>query len=286
MTARSMPNGTGLEIIDPQFRMLGLCALKAAFEMPLSLREILLFGTSSYCILLQKLLTSALGGVSMVQTRFTDGPMTGQNFACLTSEAYFMLGSHREDDLQNFAVHTIKPTDVVYDIGAHVGYTALLFSALVGSRGHVFCFEPSPKNYARLCANLDANRKSNVTAINAAVSDRESMALLEEHGTTSTLISGSEKHSAPIANVQTLRLDDFIYRDGNRPMTFVKLDVEGHGGAVLEGMKCALESQHPTIVCEFHNRDEEERATRVLAACRYRLSSLGKRKYPFKVVAS
>ena len=284
MTSRMLRNGAGMEIIDPNFRTLGLLALKTVFKMPVPMRETLLFGRSSFCIPLQKLLVRALGGTFLVQTRFTDGPMKGQNFACLTSEAYFMLGSHRESDLQRLVHHTVKAGDIVYDIGGHVGYTALLFLALVGASGYVFAFEPSPANYARLCGNMDANRNPNATVINAAVSDHEGAAFLEERGTQSAIVSAPRAAGAT-SSVRTIRLDDFVYRDGNPRPTFVKLDVEGHAGPVLSGMTQVLESALPTIICELHDQDEEERVTQILIACRYRLSPVGRRKFPWLALA-
>jgi FkbM family methyltransferase len=286
VASRVLQNGAGMEIIDPEFRTLGLLVLKAAFKMPVLLRETLLFGRSRFCIPLQTVLAHTLGGKFTVQTRFTDGPMKGQNFSCLTSEAYFMLGSHRESDLQRLVLQTVKTGDIVYDIGGHVGYTALLFSALVGGKGYVFAFEPSPANYARLRGNMDANRVLNVTTVDGAASDQGGFALLEERGTQSSIASGQGAATVATSKVRTIRLDDFVYRDANPPPTFVKLDVEGHGGAVLEGMKQVLQSARPTILCELHDPGEENRATQILTSCGYRLLQVGRRKFPWRALAT
>ena len=285
MATRLLRNGAGMEIIDPEFRTVGLLALKAAFKTPVLMRETLLFGRSRFCIPLQTVLAHILGGKFTVQTRFTDGPMKGQNFSCLTSEAYFMLGSHRESDLQRLVLQTVKAGDIVYDIGGHVGYTALLFSALVGESGYVFAFEPSPANYARLRGNMDANRLRNVSTFDVAASDQEGIALLEERGTKSC-IKSPQAAATSASRVRTMRLDDFVYRDANPPPTFVKLDVEGHGGAVLEGMKQVLQSARPTILCEIHDKGEEDRTTQILTACGYHLMQVGRRKFPWRALAT
>ena len=242
MTSRVLQNGAGMDIIDPKFSTLGLLALKAAFKVPVAARETILFGKFRFCIPLQKLLVHTLGGKFPVQARFTEGPMKGRNFSCVSNEAYFMLGSHRESDLQHLVLQTVKAGDIVYDIGAHVGYTALLFSSLVGENGFVFAFEPSPANYVRLRGNMDDNRVPNVTTIDAAVSDHEGVAFLEERGTQSAIAAGQGAAGTATSKVRTMRLDDFVYRDGHPPPTVVKLDVEGHGGAVLEGMTQVLRS--------------------------------------------
>ena len=262
-----------MEIIDPNFRTFGLIALKTVFKIPAPIREALLFGRWKFCLPLQKLLVAALGGAYLVQTRFVDGPMCGQSFACWTSEKYFMLGSHVESDAQQLASNIIKLGDTVYDIGGHAGYMSLLFSVLVGEGGRVVTFEPSPVNYARVCANIDANRRSNVTVVNAAVSDHEGVAFLQEHGSMSALVSDGDENGGA-SKVRTIRLDDFVYGDDNPPPIFVKIDVEGRAGAVLEGMRQLLGSRRPTIICELHNPHEEEHVTQILTASNYRWSAL------------
>jgi FkbM family methyltransferase len=210
--------------------------------------------------------------------------MKDYTFFCRTSEKYFMLGNRFDVELQRLAVHHIKPGDVVYDVGAYAGYTTLLFSALVGGGGSVFAFEPSPLNHIRLRSNLDVNRKANVTLVNAAVSDHEGNALLEENGSMSSI--ASDAIGARVSKVTTLRLDDFVYRDGNPPPSFVKLDVEGFAGPIFEGMGRVLETRGPMILCELHDEQEEEHVRRILVRCNYRLSPLEpKRKFPWQMFA-
>ena len=44
----------------------------------------------------------------------------------------------------------IREGDVVFDLGANLGYFTLLFSDLVGRGGEVHAFEPVPPTFARL----------------------------------------------------------------------------------------------------------------------------------------
>src|SRR4029450_666424 len=46
---------------------------------------------------------------------------------------------------------------VVWDVGAHIGFHTLGFSAIVGPRGRVVAFEPNPSNRDRLQQNLERN---------------------------------------------------------------------------------------------------------------------------------
>ena len=38
----------------------------------------------------------------------------------------------------------IRPGDVVFDVGGHIGYVAMYFGSLVGPEGRVFTFEADP----------------------------------------------------------------------------------------------------------------------------------------------
>lgn len=279
-------NRAGMEIVAPDFRAPGRLALAVLFRIPPHLREVILFGSSRICVPLQKVMVRLLGGAHLVETRFTDGPMRGQSFVCWTSEKYFSLGSHYENEAQDLLADLVKPGDVVYDIGGHAGYMALLFSAMVGPTGRVFTFEPSPVNYARLERNVNDNRRTNLTVVKAAASDREGEALIEERGTESAILENSKEASAPLSRIRTIRLDNFAYGSGNPEPTFMKVDVEGYAGPVLEGMRSILENAHPKILCEIHNPHEEAHIRCVLTEYHYRMHQIGSEKrYPRRAIA-
>ncbi len=57
----------------------------------------------------------------------------------------------------------IGPDDVVVDIGANIGMTAILFSSLAHK---VIAFEPSPSTYRILSENLSKAKVTNVETMN------------------------------------------------------------------------------------------------------------------------
>ena len=65
----------------------------------------------------------------------------------------------------------LRHGDGFVDGGAHIGTYALLAASLVGSDGHVDCFEGAPTALARLCENIALNGFGNVTVHAAALSD-------------------------------------------------------------------------------------------------------------------
>ncbi len=61
---------------------------------------------------------------------------------------------------------------MVIDVGANVGYYALMAATRVGPSGRVIAYEPGPAPAARLRENVALNGLSNVTVVEAAVADR------------------------------------------------------------------------------------------------------------------
>ncbi|MCW3976795.1 MAG: FkbM family methyltransferase, partial [Candidatus Bathyarchaeota archaeon] len=69
-----------------------------------------------------------------------------------------------EPNCVNFLSRIIRDGDIIFDVGAWVGPYSLFFSKLVGSRGKVIAFEPSPKSFNVLVDHLNQNRALNVSA--------------------------------------------------------------------------------------------------------------------------
>lgn len=286
ITSLTFANGAGIEFPDGELRPVARLALTALFWIPPRLRESLLFGKSNLAPRLQKVLIRLLGGASLVQTKFTNGPMRGQLFVCWTSEKYFLLGPNFESGVQQLLLKIIQPGEVIYDIGGHAGYMSLLLASASGSAARIFTFEPSPINFARIRRNVEANGHTNITVINAAASDREGAALLDERGSQSAIVKAPSASAGEISRIRTMRLDDFAYRDGNPPPTFIKIDIEGHAGPALEGMRRIIESTRPRILCELHHGQEQAHFTRIVSAYRYRIQAIEREQgFPRQVLA-
>jgi hypothetical protein len=91
------------------------------------------------------------------------------------------LGGYEQEKQELFS-SIVKPGSiVVFDIGANVGFYSLLASVLTGPTGHLFAFEPLPRNLRFLRRHLQLNDLDNVTVIDAAVS-RENGEVRFENG--------------------------------------------------------------------------------------------------------
>src|ERR1700682_1610114 len=73
------------------------------------------------------------------------GSGQGLQFNVAGSHSAFILGNH-EPEVQKILATFLRPGRVYYDIGANVGFFAVIAARLVGPSGRVVCFEPLPAN--------------------------------------------------------------------------------------------------------------------------------------------
>ncbi len=138
------------------------------------------------------------------------------------------------------------PPKLAIDIGANVGhYTAELRRRTPDVEIHVF--EPAARNVEILKARFSGDTA--ITIVPSAVSNVAGEATLYSNAPGSPLASLTRRDLDHIGlpfdteeTVGVLRFEDY-WRDrlGSRPLDLVKLDVEGHELAALEGFEAAID---------------------------------------------
>ena len=145
----------------------------------------------------------------------------------------------------------LRPGDWAVDIGANVGHYTRRFSELVGPRGRVVAFEPVPVTFSLLSVNAQLFPNSNVTLINAALSDRLSVTGMSVPNFASGLTNYYEAQVSATGDgdfsVLTLPLDSLHVE---QRVALVKIDAEGHEAQVLAGMPELLRRHRPTLIVE------------------------------------
>ena len=166
----------------------------------------------------------------------------------------------REMDHKILLDKIAKPNFHVLDIGANIGYYALIERNIIGDKGKLLLIEPSPDNVKLLKKNLSLNKISNAMVIEGAVSnsdDKKNFHLSHEsnlntfhnYGSIKKHLSG-EKIEVDTYTVPTLLAStSFLER-----LDLIRMDVEGHEVCVIEGMLDQIESNDmaPTIIFETH----------------------------------
>jgi FkbM family methyltransferase len=136
---------------------------------------------------------------------------------------------------------------VVLDIGASVGYYTLLAARRVGQAGAVYAFEPHPASADLLRRNVHRAGLRNVTLVPKGVSDVPGHAVLFTSAglpETSSLHERAVPEAGGVVSVECVTIDDYL---STRHVDVVKVDVEGHEAAVLEGMRATL-AGNPEVI--------------------------------------
>lgn len=154
---------------------------------------------------------------------------------------------------------------IVFDVGANVGdYAAAVLERFDGVQLH--CFEPSHDAFARLTARL-ARHPASPVLHSFGLGAREEKAPLFADAPGSGLASVYERRlahvgiaSVPLDRfVQLRRLDDVAQELGIDYLHLLKIDVEGHELAVLEGAGDMLGKQIEAIQFEFGGANIDSR---------------------------
>ncbi len=151
----------------------------------------------------------------------------------------------------------VRSGDTVFDIGAHLGFYTLLLSALTGSEGRVFAFEPNPELMPSLKRTVHSLR--NVRLFEYALSDRdgEIELFIPEDASMASLADWTDGVVGMVHPVkcETKVLND-IFQAGTMPLpSFIKCDVEGAELSVFSGAGKLLDrGDAPVVLFELNRK--------------------------------
>jgi len=159
----------------------------------------------------------------------------------------FIIQQYRYDNI-------VEPKlgDIVFDIGAYVGDTALWFSKAVGPQGKVYAFEPEPGNFEKLKANLERNNVTNVIPLQLALSENEGEMQVASAGGSSIMTQARTGTSVKVTTI-----DKFVGANKLPRVDFIKMDVEGHELKVLEGAHETIQAFKPSLALSAYHRGDD-----------------------------
>lgn len=168
-----------------------------------------------------------------------------------------------EANLTNFFLRFIKEGDTFVDIGAHIGYYSNMCAHLVGPKGHIHSFEPTPRTYGSLVMNT--KKFANVKTNNAALLDKTSSITFTDYGPKYSAFNTFKKRSDSALSflkaeehqihVPAITLDSYAEENSVIP-AFIKIDAEGADYLVLKGMTELLTQTRPLVSIEVAGGDE------------------------------
>lgn len=173
----------------------------------------------------------------------------------------------RSDPLMGAFFRDASEADVFLDIGANFGVWTIPAAAGAPRLGHVIAIEPAPGPYWCLLKNLRLNNCADrCTPVAVAAGDHVGTTVFRidtlDPGTgTSHVWSGDSAVHEPTGAlwspepidivVPLFTVDALIAAVGSPRPTMVKIDVEGHEGAVLSGMQHTIRDVRRLFV-EIH----------------------------------
>lgn len=175
-----------------------------------------------------------------------------------------------EYEKQKEFVKLVKGGDIVFDIGANVGFYTLLASALVGDAGHVYAFEPLPRNIGLLQRHVAVNGLTNVTIVEGAVSNREGTARFD----ASVLPEMAHLSDSGGIPVKVFTLDSLAGAGVVGAPTLLKIDVEGAEADVIRGGRSVLQQHHPIILLATHGPEVHAECLELLRSLEYEAQPL------------
>jgi FkbM family methyltransferase len=192
----------------------------------------------------------AVGGLH--QLIVLGGPLRGMYVSTpALTRLSFSFGTYQRDVFDVMRRH-VRPGMTSYDVGAHMGYFALVLAKLVGPGGRVLAFEPDPRNLGALRNNLLTNGITNVIVTAAAVADVSSEVSFATfpYSSVNHIADSRTPADARRITVTATTLDSFVYEEHNPAPNFIKIDVEGAEARVLSGATRVLHEASPVVIAE------------------------------------
>lgn len=209
---------------------------------------------------------------SIVCLKIRHGPLKGRKWIISTGRN-FLLGRYEAQKTETI-VKLVQPGDIIYDIGAHVGYYSLIMAQRAEIEGHVYAFEPRPLNLDFLKKHIHINNFPNISVLPFCVGDTQGNVKFNARvGTGRGYISKNGNLSAEMISI------DHAVKEGLlRPPSIMKIDVEGSELLVLRGALRTIELYKPKIMLAVHSEKLEKQCRQKLEPLGYIFRDIGQEK--------
>lgn len=151
----------------------------------------------------------------------------------------------------------INESDTVVDVGGHIGCFTL-YAAQHASKGRVFTFEPSSKNFNILAKNILDNHFTQVKIFRQAIAKKNGkQKLYVEDFNTGANSLFNKSNEGKFETVTTTSFADFLKKEKINRVNFLKLDCEGAEFDLLYSLSKKELQKIDKIAMEYHDRSDE-----------------------------
>jgi len=152
---------------------------------------------------------------------------------------------------------TLRPGDVFLDLGAHVGFYALLAARWVGASGRVLAVEPEPTSRARLLRHVADNGLAQVEVIEVGVSEQDETRTLRRGPPGNRGASGFLRATGEPVEVRCRPVAALLAERGIARVAAAKLDLEGFEHRVLRAWLAPLPAaERPRLLVVEHHPEQ------------------------------
>ncbi len=163
----------------------------------------------------------------------------------------------------NLGRRFIRQGGCALDVGANVGFWSVpLARTCAEARGHLFAFEPVPRNADRLEDNLRRNGvlgSATVERLGLSSVEAEAVITLREDfergagtGNASVLVADGLDDRFATVRTRLITLDGYLSSRPTIRLDFVKVDIEGHEDLFLQGAAATIREMRPVIYAEWN----------------------------------
>jgi len=190
---------------------------------------------------------AGLGAHSLLKR---SGAMDLPGIRRLFTFAYERYKAHLEKGAIAAQRRVVTEGSLVIDVGANVGFFTTRFAKWVGERGHVIALEPELQNFETLKRRVSEEGVSQrVTLINAVAAAQNGVLRLkrnEDHPGDHRIATDDQG-----VEVGAVTLDDIAARNADRPLSLIKIDVQGAEMIVLSGAGALLATSSAALLIEI-----------------------------------
>ncbi len=184
------------------------------------------------------------------QPRYSPGKTTlfGHPFEYVDSSSYFFL--HEEIFKEEvYAFNTAKPSPRIIDGGANIGLSVIYFKRRFPN-ARITAFEADPAVAEVLKRNLQSQRLTDVEVIAEALWSHDGNLEFQPEGADGGRINSTADNAVRVPSVA---LSHYL----DKPIDFLKLDIEGAEFDVLQSCQSKLEPVSNAFI-EYHSKSDQQ----------------------------
>ncbi len=179
---------------------------------------------------------------------------------------------------------SIRPGDVVFDLGANIGAMAMEFAKSAGPKGKVYAFEPVV--HQTLEKNIKENGIKNITVVPKAVAEKNysTEISVSDFCLDSTFINNDRIKNTfnEKLNVDVISLDEFVSQNNIPRVDFIKIDIEGFEELAIKGAHNLIVKHRPkwsiaSYHTDFENEKQHPKLVKLLQKYDYTIKECGSR---------